>query len=166
MNSSPNKPQATRDTEHHQHTLGKKRTERSPMRSVPRRSVEARSLPGLALTAPKSSPCDATGSGPCIGLGHAEARPKGCECDRNGIGAGLEGAIRDARARRSPLPGVVEREGRVIEPISRVEDGLILFQPVENIPKQDADLPQGQITIRPGLQLPNRLSDQTKQALQ
>src|SRR4051812_22538108 len=103
MNSSPNKLEVSRHTERHQHTLGKKRTERSPMRSVPRRCVEARSLTGLALTAPKSSPHDATGSGSCIRLGGAEARPEGGECDRNGIGAGLHGAIRDARARRPPL---------------------------------------------------------------
>src|SRR4051812_31072346 len=105
------------------------------MRRGTLRRLKARSLPGLALTASKSSPCDATGSGPCIRLGRAEARPQGCECDRNGIGAGLHGAIRDARARRSPLPGVVEREGSLIEPISRVEDGLILLQPVQNIPE-------------------------------
>jgi hypothetical protein len=61
---------------------------------------------------------------------------------------------------------LLEPKSSFIEPISRVEDGLILFQPVQNIPKQDADLAQGQITIRPGLQLPNRLCDQTKQALQ
>src|SRR3954453_2881710 len=125
MSASPTKLEVSRDTERHQHTLGKKRTGRSPMRSVPRRSVEARSLPGLALTASKSSPCDATGSGPCIRLGRAEARPEGGEGGRNGIGPGLEGAIREARARRSPLPRVVEREGSFIQPISRVEDGLI-----------------------------------------
>ena len=68
--------------------------------------------------------------------------------------------------RASPLPRVVEREGRIIEPISRVEDGLILVQPVQNIPEQEADLAQGQITVRRGLQLPNRPSDLTKQALQ
>src|SRR4051794_12550944 len=136
------------------------------MRSVPRRGVKARSLPGSALTGSKSSPRNLPRSGPCIRLGRAEARPKGCECDRNGIGAGLHGAIRDARTRRSPLPRVVEREGRVIEPISRVEDGLILLQPVQSISEQEADLAQGQITLRRGLQLPNRLSNQTKQALQ
>ena len=97
------------------------------------RRLKARSLPGSALTASKSSPSDATGSGPCIRLGRAEAFPKGCECDRNGIGAGLEGAIRDARTRRSPLPGVLVRESRVIEPISRVQDAPILLQPVQNI---------------------------------
>src|SRR4051812_41218491 len=133
MSASPTKLEVSRDTERHRHTPGKKRTERSPMRSVPRRSVKARSLPGLALTASKPSPCDATGSGPCIRLGRAEARPEGCECDRNGIGAGLQGAFCDARACGSPLPRVVEREGRAIEPIGRVEDGLILLQPVQNI---------------------------------
>src|SRR3954447_21226567 len=110
------------------------------MRSVPRRSVKARSLPGSALAASKSSPREATGSGPCIRLGRAEARPEGCEGDRNGIGAGLHGAIRDAHTRRSPLPGVAEREGSVIQPISRLEDGLILLQPVQNISEQEADL--------------------------
>src|SRR4051812_16952788 len=93
----------------------------------------------------------------------AGARPEGGECDRNGIGAGLEGAIRDARARRSPLTCVLEREGRVIEPISRVEDRLILVQPVQSISEQEADLAQGQITLQRGLQLPNSLRDQTKQ---
>src|SRR3954453_18949617 len=99
------------------------------MRRGTLRRLKARSLPGLALIAPESSPCEATGSGPCIRLGRAEARPEGRECDRNGIGAGLHGAIRDARTRRSPLPGVVERERGLVEPISRLEDGLILLQP-------------------------------------
>jgi len=92
------------------------------------------------LTAPKSSPRNLPRSGPCIRLGRAEVRPKGCECNRNGIGAGLEGATRDARARRSPLLGVVEREGSVIQPISRLEDGLVLVHPVQNISEQEADL--------------------------
>src|SRR5438105_9222013 len=120
------------------------------MRRGTLRRLKARSLPGLALIAPESSPRDVTGSGPCIRLSGAEARPEGGECDRNGIGAGLEGAFRDARARRSPLPGVVEREGRVIEPISRLEDGLILLQPVQNIPEQEGDLAQGPLSVRCG----------------
>src|SRR3954470_1294310 len=107
------------------------------MRSVPQRSVKARSLPGLALTASKSSPRDATCSGPCIRLGRAEARPEGGECDRNGIGAGLEGAIRDGHARSSPLTCFLEREGSLIEPIGRLEDALILLQPVQNISEQE-----------------------------
>src|SRR3954462_11577712 len=103
------------------------------MRRGTLRCLKVRSLTGLALTAPKSSPHDATGSGPCIRLGHAQARREARQCDGKALGAGLEGAIRDARACGSPLPGLLERERSLIEPIGRVEDGLILFQPVQNI---------------------------------
>jgi hypothetical protein len=83
-----------------------------------------------------------------------------------GLGSARNSLLRHPHRPGPLVSGVLKGRGSLIEVVRCFENGLILFEQIEHTPDHKANVTQGGVALRCGLQLQHRLTHRPKQHLQ